>query len=257
VRNTAIAGTAARVAYGCYAWTALVAVVLPLSAVLALTPGLGRRRRAARAGARLFFCLIGSPVRVEGRMPAGGACVVVANHSSYLDGLILTAALPPTFTFLIKHEMSFMPLAGFILKRLGSRFVDRADARHRHQTARQLVAAALNGDALALFPEGTFDAAAGLKPFQAGAFGAAWRARVPVVPAVVAGARQKLPSGALLPAPGALSVKICAPLAAETFDTSRALLLATRAVMLEHLAEPDLAAHPFRTSAAARDYIAE
>jgi 1-acyl-sn-glycerol-3-phosphate acyltransferase len=257
VRHTAIAGAAARLVYGCYAWTALVAVVVPLTAVLAATPGLPRRRRAARGAARLFFRLIGSPVRVEGRMPVDGACVVVANHSSYLDGMILTAALPPTFTFLIKHEMSFIPLAGFILKRLGSRFVDRTDARHRHQTARQLVSSALNGDALALFPEGTFDAAAGLKPFQPGAFGAAWRARVPVVPTVVVGARQKLPSGAVLPAPGGIAVRICAPLAAEAFATARDLLLATRSVMLEHLAEPDLAAESSRNSVAARGYIAE
>ncbi|MBN1239330.1 MAG: 1-acyl-sn-glycerol-3-phosphate acyltransferase [Gammaproteobacteria bacterium] len=249
MRPTAIAGTAARVLYGCYAWTALLSVVLPLAAVLGLTPGLARRRRAAKAAARLFFRLIGSPVRVEGQMPADGACVVVANHSSYLDGLILTAALPPTFTFLIKHEMSFMPLAGFILKRLGSRFVDRADARHRHQTVRRLVSSALNGDALALFPEGTFDAAEGLKPFQPGAFGAAWRARVPIVPAVVTGARRKLPSGAALPAPGPLSVRICPPLAAEAYDTARDLLLATRAVMLEHMAEPDLGAASRRADA--------
>lgn len=257
MQSTATAGAAARVVYGCYAWTALVAVVLPLSALLAVAPGLARRRRIARGAARLFFRLIGSPVRVEGRWPEHGSFIVVANHSSYLDGLILTAALPPTFTFLIKHEMAFMPLAGFILKRLGSRFVDRADAKHRHQTARQLVTSALNGDALALFPEGTFDAAAGLKPFQPGAFRAAWRARVPVVPTVVVGARRKLPSGAALPAPGPLTVRICPPLDAGAFDSARDLMSAARAAMLMHLAEPDLGGAQGSSAAVAEPYIAE
>ena len=240
MRPTATARRAARFAYGCYAWTALLLITLPLAALLAVTPGLERRRRAARRGARLFLGAIGSPLRVGGEPPPG-TCVVVANHSSYLDGLIMTAALPPRFTFLIKHEMAIVPLAGFILKRLGSKFVDRADARHRTHTARDLVASAINGDALALFPEGTFDGEPGLKPFQTGAFGAAWRASLPVVPAVVLGARDKLPSGALLPAPGPLEVRVCRPLAAADYRSARELMRAAREAMLEHLGEPDRA----------------
>src|SRR5690606_8549860 len=100
--------------YGCYAWTTLLVVVTPLAAVLAVTPRLDWRRRAARAAARLFFALIGSPVRVEGELPATHeTSVVVANHASYLVGIVLTAALPARFTFLIKHDMATFPLAGF------------------------------------------------------------------------------------------------------------------------------------------------
>jgi 1-acyl-sn-glycerol-3-phosphate acyltransferase len=256
-----------RALYGVYAWTALIAIVLPLVALLAVTPGLDRRRRLAQRAARLFFAMIGSPVRVDGPLTPGG-CIVVANHSSYLDGLILTAALPADFTFLIKHEMSSMPLAGFILKRLGSKFVDRSDARHRNQTARRMLASAAQGDRLAIFPEGTFDATEGLKPFLPGAFGAAWRADVPIVPVVVSGARRKLPSGRALPAPGSLRVQICAPLAPESFAKARDLMVATRSAILQHLAEPDLAEtsarSAVRTGPAARQrsrasagYIAE
>ena len=81
--------------YGCYAWLALLAVIVPMCVVLAVTPGLARRRRIARGAARLFFFVIGSPVRVEGSaIEPHYPCVVVANHASYLDGIILTAALP-------------------------------------------------------------------------------------------------------------------------------------------------------------------
>ncbi|HEX7081391.1 MAG TPA: lysophospholipid acyltransferase family protein [Gammaproteobacteria bacterium] len=238
--GTAIAGRAARFVYGCHAWASLLLISASLACALAVTPGVDRRRRLARAAARLFFFVIGSPVRVDGAVPPSQACVVVANHSSYLDGVVLTAALPPRFTFLIKREMTAVPLAGFILKRLGSKFVDRGDARHRKVTARDLVASAANGDALALFPEGTFDRAPGLKPFQTGAFAAAWRATLPVVPAVVLGARHKLPSGAFLPAPGPLRVRLCEPLDSAGYRSSRELMRATRAAMLAHLGEPDL-----------------
>ena len=81
--------------------------------------------------------LIGSPVRVAGaeRLP-DTPCVVVANHASYLDGIILTAALPAEFTYLIKYELASFPLGGFLLKRIGSEFVNREDSKHRLRTAR-------------------------------------------------------------------------------------------------------------------------
>ncbi len=231
-----------RVAYGVYAWLSLLLHSGSLAAVLAVLPGLHRRRRAAQWAARQFFWSIGSPLRLEGAVPPEGGCIIVANHASYLDGMILTGALPPRFTFLIKREMSSVPLAGFILRRLGSKFVDRTDVRNRRQTARDLVASAGQGASLALFPEGTFDDRPGLKPFHSGAFGAAWRGALPVVPVVVLGSRRKLSAGALMPQPGPLEVRICAAITSGEFASAKALMQAARAAMLEQLGEPDLAA---------------
>jgi 1-acyl-sn-glycerol-3-phosphate acyltransferase len=238
-------------AYGCYAWVALVAIVLPLCLVLAVTPGLDRRRRLARGAARLFFVAIGSPVRVEGNtIEPHYPCVVVANHASYLDGIILTAALPAGFTYLIKLEMSRMPIAGFLLRRLGSAFVDRDDRHDRHRTARALFSLATRGSALGFFPEGTFDKSPGLKAFHLGAFSAAARAKLPVVPIVIHGSRWKLPSGRFLPRPGPLLVHLCDAVSLPSSDPSaQALMSRTRRAMLEHLDEPDLAP--------AADYIPE
>lgn len=231
-------------AYGCYAWVALVAVVLPLCLVLAVTPDIERRRRAARAAARLFLFLIASPVRVEGGpIEPYYPCVVVANHASYLDGIILTAALPAGFTYLIKREMNRVPIAAFILRRLGSAFVARDNPNDRHRTARALHAAATRGTALGFFPEGTFDRAPGLKAFHLGAFSAAARAKLPVVPVVIYGARAKLPAGTFLPRPGALRVRICDAVSSEDRD-ARALAAEARRIMLTHLDEPDLAPEP-------------
>jgi 1-acyl-sn-glycerol-3-phosphate acyltransferase len=230
-------------AYGCYAWLALLLVVIPTCIVLALAPGVALRRRVARGAAKLFFFAIGSPVRVEGgAIEPHYPCVVVANHASYLDGIILTAALPAGFTYLIKLEMNHVPIAGFILRRLGSAFVDRDDRKDRHRTARALHSLATRGSALGFFPEGTFDHAPGLKAFHLGAFAAAARAKLPVVPVVIYGARWKLPSGRLLPRRGALRVRICDAVRPPATDpTARALMAETRRAMLRHLEEPDLA----------------
>ena len=229
-------------AYGVYAWLALLAIGLPVALAFAFTPGVLRRRRIAHHGAALFLTLIGSRPRIKGRPPEG-PCVVVANHSSYLDGIILTAALPPRFSFLIKHEMARIPVAGFVLRGLGSQFVDRASAGHRQRTARRLVAATATGTALAVFPEGTFDREPGLRPFQLGAFVAARRADASIVPVAITGARHKLPARSWLPAPGRVTVSICATLRPKDYPDARALAASTRAAILVRLDEPDLADH--------------
>jgi 1-acyl-sn-glycerol-3-phosphate acyltransferase len=182
-------------------------------------------------------------VRVEGgAIEPHYPCVVVANHASYLDGIILTAALPAGFAYLIKFEMNRVPIAGFILRRLGSAFVDRDDRHDRQRTARALHSLAARGSALGFFPEGTFDESPGLKAFHLGAFAAAARAKLPVVPVVIYGARRKLPSGALLPRPGPLRVRICEAVRPPAADpTARALMAEARRTMLQHLDEPDLA----------------
>ena len=233
-------------AYGSYAWLTLLAIVVPLGIVLSVTPGVMRRRRLARAAARLFFAAIGSPIRVEGsNVEPHYPCVVVANHASYLDGMILTAALPAGFTYLIKYQMSRVPLAGFILRRLGSAFVDRDDRHDRNRTARALHTLATRGSALGFFPEGTFDRSPGLRTFHLGAFSTAARAKLPSVPVVIYGARSKLPAGRFLPRPGPLRVRICEPVRSPPADaTARALMAATRRAMLAHLDEPDLAPEP-------------
>ena len=71
--------------------------------------------------------------------------------------------------------------------RLGVRRSRRPHDRQR--TARALHSLATRGSALGFFPEGTFDKAPGLKAFQLGAFSAAARANLPVVPVVIHGAR--------------------------------------------------------------------
>jgi 1-acyl-sn-glycerol-3-phosphate acyltransferase len=231
-----------RACYGSYAWLALLAISIPTCAFLALTPGLRRRRAIARGASQLFFAVIGSPVRVEGAaIEPHYPCIVVANHASYLDGIILTAALPPGFTYLIKQQMTRVPIAGYILRRLGSAFVDRANPGDRNRIARTLVGQARKGDALGFFPEGTFDASPGLKPFQLGAFSAAARAGLPVVPVVIYGARHKLPAGRLLPAPGPLRIRICEPVPSLDKASAQLLMAAARRTMLTHLDEPDLA----------------
>jgi 1-acyl-sn-glycerol-3-phosphate acyltransferase len=227
-------------------WAALAFLVAGWSALLLVEvlPGLERRRATARACARAFLWLAGMPLTVKHgeRLPAG-QCVVVCNHASYLDGPVLTAALPPRFGFVIKREMARVPLAGRALRRVGSEFVERFDRTRVAADARRVIRNAAQGHSLVFFPEGTFTRTPGLLKFHTGAFASAVRAGCPVVPAVVRGTRRALaPSGAL-PLPGPIELEILAPLpvaAGAAAGAVPALRDAARAAILAALGEPDL-----------------
>src|SRR5690348_11387405 len=191
-----------RLAYGIYAIAAvLVLASCTLLATLVL-PGVHRRRAAARSGARAFLRVAGMrlTVRCLDRLPAG-QCVVVSNHASYIDGVVFTAALPPRFGFVIKREMNGVPLAGLLLRRLGSEFVERFNRNRGAADARRVLRNATNGNSLVFFPEGTFTRTPGLLKFHTGAFLIAARAGCPIVPAVVRGTRHALSPQGGLPKP--------------------------------------------------------
>jgi 1-acyl-sn-glycerol-3-phosphate acyltransferase len=233
-----------RTLYGAYALTALALVIVLAALMALLVPKLEWRRAITHKLARLWLWLAGIrlTVRGAGQLPEG-SCVLVANHSSYLDGVVMKAALPPRFSFVIKREASSMPVMGFLLKRIGSEFVDRHSKGGRHRDARRVVRRAEEGHSLVFFPEGTFDSQVGLKRFHIGAFVAAARGGVPLVPAVIHGARKALPSHTIVPIPGTVAVDVLAPLRmSDCGGSAEGLRDAARAHMVALLDEPDLAA---------------
>jgi 1-acyl-sn-glycerol-3-phosphate acyltransferase len=251
VRNVLLAPL--RFAYGLYAIGAfLVLALCTLLATLCL-PGVERRRAAARAGARAFLWAAGMrlTVRCLERLPAG-QCVVVSNHASYIDGVVFTAALPPRFGFVIKREMNSVPLAGLLLRRLGSEFVERFNRNRGAADARRVLRNAVSGNSLVFFPEGTFPQHPGLLKFHTGAFLTAARAGCPVVPATIKGTRVALPPKGALPRPGRIVVEILAPVETATESTEMAaseLRDRARESILRELGEPDMAVQPASAAA--------
>ena len=108
--------------------------------------------------------------------------------------------------------MNDVPVAGLLLRRIGSEFVDRFN-RHKGGTdARRVLRTAASGHSLVFFPEGTFTPEVGLGKFHTGAFAIAARAACPVVPAVILGTRRNMPATRVLPRPGPLEVRYGAPI---------------------------------------------
>ncbi|MDP9083322.1 MAG: 1-acyl-sn-glycerol-3-phosphate acyltransferase [Pseudomonadota bacterium] len=179
-----------------YCLVAFIVLGMTVLVVNMFLPGLRARRAVAGAFSRTFLHVAGISLQVDGltRLPRL-ACVVVANHASYLDGLVAAAALPPDFAFVIKKEMARVPLAGMLLRRLGSQFVERFDRHKSGVDARRVLKLAATGQSLVFFPEGTIDEVRQIGKFHGGAFATAARFEMPVVAVAIHGTRDVMPPG--------------------------------------------------------------
>lgn len=246
----------AKILWGLWGWFSFAIACLFSLIVALIVPGLHRRQKWVTFGSRMVFVLAGVRVTVRGmdNLP-NDSCVVVANHASYIDGVLLNGYLPSRFGFVIKGEMRDIPVVHFLLRRSGSKFVERKEATGSSRDARQLVKAAQEGESLGFFPEGTFLLEAGVGRFRAGAFVAAIKGDMPVVPIAISGTRKMLPSGRFLPQQADLIVDILPAIAPgdDDFASSRVLGEAARQKILAALDEPDLLEHDSQGSDAANE----
>jgi 1-acyl-sn-glycerol-3-phosphate acyltransferase len=204
-------------------FTALSLTVLAVNLFL---PSLRQRRLVAGVFSRAFLRAARIPFTVEGlnRLPQA-PCVVVANHASYIDGLVAAAALPPDFAFVIKKEMVRVPLAGLLLQRLGSQFVERFNRHKGGVDARRVLKLAATGQSLVFFPEGTFTQVPQVGKFLGGAFTTAARSDMPVVAVAIHGTRAVLPPGGVRINRSAIRVEILEVLtASDARQRSRELI---------------------------------
>ena len=210
----AIIAAALRRLHGILSWLTFLACALLALPLLALLPPLRWRRALVRLVARAALTMGGMRLGVAGVGALPHPSVVVANHASYLDGIVLTACLPPDFGFVVKREMNSVPLAAWLLRLIGAEFVERGGQGGSARDALRVVRRAARGHALVFFPEGTFARAPGLLRFHRGAFTAAVRAGLPVVPTAIRGTRACLSPGTLLPRAGRIEVRFLASTAA-------------------------------------------
>ena len=234
--------TALERAYGVYFWAVLTLGLLAATPLLAVLPGADRRFTVVRRAARLTLWLTGVPLDVDGqdRLPERGG-LLAANHSSYLDGMVLVAALPGRSVFVAKSELASAPFVGWLLRRLDTLFVERVDIEGSVAAGRETIAALQSGKRLLFFPEGTFTDRPGLLEFRLGAFVTAAEAGERVIPVTLRGTRAMLRDGQWLPRPGLLSVQVSDGIAPDGSDFSAAVRLRdrVRAEILERCGEPD------------------
>jgi len=237
--------------YAAYVWALfwLLAILTWLAAVLLPRPAWSWT--ASRISARLYARLTGTPLVVRGleNLPQGTPCVLVANHASYLDGIVMVAALPGElgsagyFSFVAKRELLDSFVSRLYLRRIGSDFVERFESQRSLDDVKQVALSLQSGRSPVFFPEGTFSRIPGLTAFRMGAFVVAAEAGALVVPVSLRGTRSILRDGSWFPHRGMITVSIGKPIAPEGTGWEAAIRLRNqaRAEILRRCGEPDLA----------------
>jgi 1-acyl-sn-glycerol-3-phosphate acyltransferase len=133
--------------------------------------------------ARALARVLGLRIAVTGAVPPRGA-LVVANHLSYVDILLLAASLP--CGFVAKSEVASWPFIGPLCRLAGVVFVDRNRKRDAARAGDAMHRALDRGRTVVLFPEGTSTDGRAVLPFRSALLAGAARAALPVWTAALA-----------------------------------------------------------------------
>jgi fatty-acyl-CoA synthase len=200
--------------YGVYFGVIFFLWIVPTWTVVNFIRDYRTAGRFTSSALKVLFALMGCPVRVVGKehMDTPGAKIYASNHTSYFDVLPLMLGLGVAYRFVAKMEVHGMPFIGTFLRQMGHLSFDRTDAHSRLRQAEEMEEILRRGESVFVFPEGTFTADDGIRPFQLGAFKAAVAAGVPIIPVSLAGTRRFLREGTYLPRPTRVTITLSAPI---------------------------------------------
>jgi 1-acyl-sn-glycerol-3-phosphate acyltransferase len=133
---------------------------------------------------RLACRLLGVRLEVIGETPQSGPLLIVSNHVSWLDILVLSAVAP--VSFVAKREVNGWPFFGSLARLQRTVFVDRTRRHAVGQSHDEMQNRLRAGDMLVLFPEGTSSDGRRVLPFKTSFFGAAGLPGVLVQPVTLA-----------------------------------------------------------------------
>jgi len=139
----------------------------------------GRALEVQRWSIGVLECF-GIVVQVKGAFNFRGPLLIVSNHISWLDVLVLHSI--GYCRFVAKSEISKWPVFGFLSTKTGMFFIEREKPRDAIKVVHKMTDALIAGDVLAIFPEGTTSDGQRLLPFHANLIQAAVSANCPVLP---------------------------------------------------------------------------
>jgi 1-acyl-sn-glycerol-3-phosphate acyltransferase len=150
--------------------------------IVALFPRWSQQRREAtvQAWSRRMLAIMGVPLQVHGTATVPGPLLLVVNHISWLDILVLHAARYGRFVS--KADVRHWPLIGTLASGGGTLYIEREKRRDAMRVVHHIAASLQAGQVVVVFPEGTTGDGGTLLPFHGNLIQAAITARVPVQP---------------------------------------------------------------------------
>ena len=167
------------------AWRALRAIGHVLRGLWIIRSEFGRltlpqTQLLVREWSRQMLAILGVELLVQGTPPAHGPLLMVSNHMSWLDILVLNAAHPSRFVS--KADVKSWPLLGSLITGAGTLYIERESRRDAMRVVHHMAERLRAGDVLTVFPEGTTGDGRALLPFHANLLQAAITANAPVLP---------------------------------------------------------------------------
>lgn len=209
-----------------FVWTPLVwlytLVLGCLSLVVSLFDPTGeRQQRVARLWSQMILWTVGAKVQVEGleKIDTSKPQVYVVNHLSAFDIPVLYTHLPFQFRILAKKELFRYPFMGWHLRRSGQIPVVLENPKASVRSLNLAVASIRKGNSLVIFPEGGRSPNGQLQAFMGGAFYAAVKAQVDVVPIVLVGTYEMLKMNSYHIKPGPVQMVVGSPISTVGMST--------------------------------------
>jgi len=150
----------------------------------------------------------------RGHVSPAGPVLLVANHQSHLDPVLVGIACPRQLKYLARHDLFFWPL-GWWIRSLGAVPIDRSrGALTGMKTTLKLLQ---QGNAVLVFPEGTRTPHGDLQPLLPGFCLLARRSGATIVPVAIQGAYNAMPRGSAFPRPRPIRLTFGEPVTPRQF----------------------------------------
>jgi 1-acyl-sn-glycerol-3-phosphate acyltransferase len=196
----------------------------------------------ARLWARVILGVPGVKleVKMHGQLEPGRPYVFMANHASMVDIWAMLVAIPASFRFIAKKQLSRIPLFGWAMSAGKFIFIDRQNTASARRTIGEAARRIRSGQSVMIFPEGTRTRDGRLAPFKKGGFHLAMESGASIVPVAIRGSRAVMPRGAALIQAGIVSVEVDAPISTVGITNGErdALIAKVRSRVAAMLGEP-------------------
>lgn len=183
----------------------------------------GNRHLAQWTTARSFYYVIGSALGIKVKVINGEnlkklPAILVANHQSELDVLILGRVFPRGCTVTAKNSLKYVPFLGWFMTLSGTLFLKRGNTKNSIATLNKALKELRSEKrALWVFPEGTRPYSTKLctVPFKKGAFHLAQQGKIPIVPVIISNTSTILSPKLGIFNRGTITVKVLDPISTE------------------------------------------
>jgi 1-acyl-sn-glycerol-3-phosphate acyltransferase len=193
-------------------------VAMPLSIIALLSTPLDRSgrtfHRMNRIWSHFILWIFGINVKIKGAefIDSGKHYIYISNHSSAFDIPAVVVGIPDDIRFVLKKELTRIPIWGWALKYGHYITIDRGKARDARKSLEEAAVLMRNGASVILFAEGTRTRDGKLQPFKRGAFTLAVKAGLPIIPVTINNTFRILPRGSLRVHPADIELVFSKPI---------------------------------------------